>query len=632
LNRYINYIYAASASLLTFIVYVLTLYPSIGFIDSGELAAVCYTFGIPHPTGYPLYLIAGYLFTHLPLPWTVIYKSNLLSAVLSSAAVFVTYFNILNILKNTLQPLNTTGKSKTISIESGKITVSVSAFFGALLTGFIQSFWYNATQTEVYSLHFLFISVIYYYLLAVLFTSGKSNNYLYWALLFLFLGFSFANHSTTVYFIPVLLYLFYLLYKSQKRRSFSIAKYTFLVLPGISLYGLLLLRAKSEPYFNWSNPYNLTNLLNHLRGEEFSHLMFSSGSVFVNNMKNFFVQLPSEFGIVPLIFSFAGLYYTWRFNRKLFTVFIILILTNLIISFNYNTIEIKSFYLSVYYTLAINSSAGIVYLCSLVKLLNYSLKIKIISCGTILALISVAYNYSTNDNSSDYSNHDYTVNVLNYLRPGSVLLTMEYSYLYSGSMYFQLVEGLRQDVKVIMLKFLSAPWYLRTLEKFHNELYEPVRKEAEEYIKAYNSKDPNMSAMLNSLVEKFIDNISKNYPLYFTVDFVLNKDVQNIVKKYNTVPDGMVYRYISSGSGYIADSGLGSLDDHFRRFKPDYHHRQKLYNIIPGMYYENAYYHYRNNNRELALRFLDKSLEFNPDFDDAVKLKNRILSEKKDEP
>ena len=52
--------------ILDLIVYLLTLSPTLQFIDSGELAVVCKTLGIAHPTGYPLYTLLGRLFSLLP--------------------------------------------------------------------------------------------------------------------------------------------------------------------------------------------------------------------------------------------------------------------------------------------------------------------------------------------------------------------------------------------------------------------------------------------------------------------------------------------------------------------------------------------------------------------------------------
>ena len=53
--------------LISFIVYLQTMAPSVPNIDGGELATVCATLGIAHPTGYPLFTLIGYLFAHLPI-------------------------------------------------------------------------------------------------------------------------------------------------------------------------------------------------------------------------------------------------------------------------------------------------------------------------------------------------------------------------------------------------------------------------------------------------------------------------------------------------------------------------------------------------------------------------------------
>src|SRR5215831_21106438 len=79
----------AVIALLALLVYLATLCPTVNFIDSGELATDVYTLGIAHPTGYPLFMILGHLFSRIPLGLRVIEQINLLSALCCSAALFV---------------------------------------------------------------------------------------------------------------------------------------------------------------------------------------------------------------------------------------------------------------------------------------------------------------------------------------------------------------------------------------------------------------------------------------------------------------------------------------------------------------------------------------------------------------
>jgi len=70
--------------------YVRTLAPGLLYGDSGELQTVVYSLGMTHPTGCPVYVLLGRLFTLLPiggLAWRV----NLFSAVLGALTVACIY-------------------------------------------------------------------------------------------------------------------------------------------------------------------------------------------------------------------------------------------------------------------------------------------------------------------------------------------------------------------------------------------------------------------------------------------------------------------------------------------------------------------------------------------------------------
>ena len=73
--------------LFVFIIYIITLAPSVVEIDSGELSTVQATLGIAHPTGYPLFTLVGFIFSKIPLPFSTI--SNILSIpALTAAGLF----------------------------------------------------------------------------------------------------------------------------------------------------------------------------------------------------------------------------------------------------------------------------------------------------------------------------------------------------------------------------------------------------------------------------------------------------------------------------------------------------------------------------------------------------------------
>src|SRR4051812_3806729 len=75
---------AITVSLVAFVVYLQTMAPSVGFIDDGELATVCSTLGIAHPTGYPLFTLIGWVCSHLPIASTVIARLNIMAAIFTA--------------------------------------------------------------------------------------------------------------------------------------------------------------------------------------------------------------------------------------------------------------------------------------------------------------------------------------------------------------------------------------------------------------------------------------------------------------------------------------------------------------------------------------------------------------------
>src|SRR4030066_1451002 len=84
--------------LVSFIVYWLTLAPTVSFWDCGEFVACSYFFGIPHPPGAPLFILIGRLFTLLPFFEQIALRTNILSALGSASSVVVAYLIILKLV------------------------------------------------------------------------------------------------------------------------------------------------------------------------------------------------------------------------------------------------------------------------------------------------------------------------------------------------------------------------------------------------------------------------------------------------------------------------------------------------------------------------------------------------------
>jgi hypothetical protein len=342
--------------------------------------------------------------------------------------------------------------------------------------------------------------------------------------------------------------------------------------------------------------------------------MFSSSSNFSKNAASFFSGLAGEMAILPGLLGVLGFALLWKHNKNIFVYALLIILSCMLYSFNYSIIDIQTYYLVVYYFFAFSSSVGLVFLLitagrkQVLKATNVNLTV--VLSGLILIAFSLGFNYKENDNSTNYVNEDITINTLRSLRQNSILLTYDFPFVYSASLYFQQVELFRPDVKVFNVKFLSAPWYLESIRKYYPDIFQTVQVEAEEYIRSYNVDDRNHPARLTNFVKIFFDKIIVNFPVNLSVDCVLSKELSVLLSSYLAVPEGLAYRLDVKDAKYDPDAGRSSLR-RLSKYEPIGYHKNKMFVTTPGVYYETAFYHYKNKNYRTSLKFLEKSFEFN---------------------
>ena len=90
-HRTINRTLAALLFFAAVILYLRTMAPTFSFWDCGESIATAYTLGIPHPPGAPLFLLIAHLFSMIPFFSDIGARVNLISTLVSSATVMLTY-------------------------------------------------------------------------------------------------------------------------------------------------------------------------------------------------------------------------------------------------------------------------------------------------------------------------------------------------------------------------------------------------------------------------------------------------------------------------------------------------------------------------------------------------------------
>jgi hypothetical protein len=81
-----SYIPAAIAAGLVFILYLITLAPSVAMWDTGEYMAAAKVLGIPHPPGNPFFVLLAHAFGSLPIPVSYAARINILAALASACS------------------------------------------------------------------------------------------------------------------------------------------------------------------------------------------------------------------------------------------------------------------------------------------------------------------------------------------------------------------------------------------------------------------------------------------------------------------------------------------------------------------------------------------------------------------
>src|SRR5215210_1663459 len=81
-----SYIAALIAGTLVFVLYLVTLAPSVAMWDTGEYMAAVKVLGLPHPPGNPFFMLLGHAFASLPIPVSYGAKINIMAALASACS------------------------------------------------------------------------------------------------------------------------------------------------------------------------------------------------------------------------------------------------------------------------------------------------------------------------------------------------------------------------------------------------------------------------------------------------------------------------------------------------------------------------------------------------------------------
>ncbi len=196
-----DWIACLATFLVSLTVYVLTLQPTLGLEDSGELIVASDYLGVPHPPGYPIWTLLTWFFQWVfhsvtfhghPNPaWAV----NLFSAVAGAAACGVLALLISRSGMDLLRGMKK--ESDILGEKTESLFCAAAGVSGGLLLAFGCGMWSQAVIAEVYSLNILFQSLVLLFLYRWM--AEKQQNHK-WLLICAFVfGLGTTNHQTLMF-------------------------------------------------------------------------------------------------------------------------------------------------------------------------------------------------------------------------------------------------------------------------------------------------------------------------------------------------------------------------------------------------------------------------------------------------
>jgi len=264
------------------LLYLVRLTPGIGWYDAPEFTGVAATFGVAHPSGYPLYALVGRLFTFFT-GWLA--EPAVLTNILSAAAGGATLSMI------TLVTWQVTGLLRLGPLPRAfRIAASI---LPAAVLGSVALFMEQAVVAEVYTLHTLIIGLLLLLGMHLVLEAEKPLPVLeagelrdlgvtVWGtagwkiplLMALLAGVGLGNHFTLVLYFPALMVLFWWDLRPETDALLDLAmdpagrRFMNLLIPisllfllGLSLYLIVPIRAALEPPFNWGESINLRRFI-----------------------------------------------------------------------------------------------------------------------------------------------------------------------------------------------------------------------------------------------------------------------------------------------------------------------------------------------------------------------------------
>ena len=453
-------------------IYLATIAPGLSWAnygsDGGDLISAAYTGGIPHPTGYPVYIIFAAIFQKLPFG-SLAFRTNLLSA----CAMTLTAILIKNIVERA-----------TNNWFSGVVSSFVFAWYPLV--------WSQAIITEVYGLHSVFFAILIYLLLRPKPVDGKVG---------FVLGLSIGNHLTSLLLVPGIFLVWLsdwhvggaganakMILASFVNKIKNLG-YMFLgMILGLTPYFLLPIRSLSSAPIVWGDSSTLDGFLWMVSGQMYQENLLPISLEFPSDGPLEMIGLSVQFGFLGIPLILAGILPLLR-NRSLAWITLTSSIIFSIFSLKYGVVDAHVYLIPVVVVLAIWFGLGVSEIMTIAKRVGMQWVPRLIGIVLILGSIShLIQHWNQVDASRDVRAEEFGMVVLKAL-PAHALVITNGDRSTFALWYFHFALERRPDIRLVASELISYDWYRNRLQKTYSDISVPQNPDPT-WITSFEKENP----------------------------------------------------------------------------------------------------------------------------------------------
>ena len=477
--------------------------------DGGDLIAAAATLGVPHPSGYPTYVLLAQLFLRvLPLGEPA-YRVHWLSALSAAGAATLLALSIAESLQaaGKQQGEGETGRQgegetrrqgegetrrqgegetrgggdeekgiapcPLVSLspcpDGARWLVGVAAASAGLLFAFSPLLWSQATIAEVHTLNAAFVAAVFCLLLR---WRAKGSPWLAVVAAFLY-GLGLGNHLIGLLLLPAV--IFWLLTCGQRARLRGRAwlAVTGGFLLGLAVYVYLPLAAARQPPINWGDPQTWDRFWWVVTGQLYRDAIFGVPLELIPGRLSAWGHLLLEqFGWWGWTLALIGVWWLNCCDRPVLGCTLFAFAAHSAYALGYDRPDSYVYLLPACLMVAFWLGQGLAVVLEAAvefRISNFEFRNPVLLLALLVALlplVPLVGNFAAQNLRRDREAADYAVAALAVAEPGALIVTSGDRATFA-LWYRRYALGARPDVTVVNANLWAFDWYRRTLAAHH---------------------------------------------------------------------------------------------------------------------------------------------------------------------